>query len=153
MSSIIWSIKQRMPQEDKVKENRLRRIAERRGFSLEKSRRRDPKAPDFGRFRLLDVRENKTVLGGEPLPFSATLDDIEHWLGERPKTRREEFEHMRDPHRPRSGIHDVLSDGEFIDRFGDFLSPSEIVAILDRKCGQETLGGIYKILHARFGEP
>lgn len=74
-----------MPQEEKVKENWLRRIAERRGYCLEKSRRRDPKAPDFGRFRLIDVRENRAVLGDAPLQFSATLDDIEGWLGERPE--------------------------------------------------------------------
>jgi hypothetical protein len=74
-----------MSEEDKVRENRLRRIAERRGYSLEKSRRRDHKAPDFGRFRLVSVREGHAVVGDEPIRFSATLEDIEEWLGERPE--------------------------------------------------------------------
>jgi hypothetical protein len=73
-----------MPDEDKVRENRLRRIAERRGYSLEKSRRRDPKAPDFARFRVIEMRENRAVFGAEPHAFSATLDEVEQWLGEKP---------------------------------------------------------------------
>ncbi len=68
----------------KVTENRLRRIAERRGYSLEKSRRRDPKAPDFGRFRLVDVKEKRTVFGGEPFLFSASLEEVERWLDDKP---------------------------------------------------------------------
>jgi hypothetical protein len=34
--------------EQKVRENRLRRVAERRGYRLTKSRRRDPEALDYG---------------------------------------------------------------------------------------------------------
>lgn len=41
-----------MPTGAKVLENRLRRVAERRGLSLEKNRRRDQKAVDYGLFRL-----------------------------------------------------------------------------------------------------
>jgi hypothetical protein len=69
-----------MPQEDKVKENRLRRIAERRGMRLEKSRRRDPKAPDFEGFMLIDARKNYVIVGGEPFAYSASLEDVEKWL-------------------------------------------------------------------------
>jgi hypothetical protein len=36
----------------KVVENRLRRIAARRGYRLVKSARRDPLARDYGRYRL-----------------------------------------------------------------------------------------------------
>jgi hypothetical protein len=43
-----------------------------------------------------------------------------------------------------------MTDGEFLDRFGDMLSPSEIVAMLDRVCWSETLVGIYQILERRF---
>lgn len=68
----------------KEKENRLRQMAERRGFSLEKSRRRDREAPDFGRFRIIGAVENSVVFGAEPYAFSATLEDVEKWLGERP---------------------------------------------------------------------
>ena len=41
---------------DKVRENRLRRIAERRGLALSKSRRRDPRATDYGTYSLGDQR-------------------------------------------------------------------------------------------------
>jgi hypothetical protein len=37
---------------EKVRENRLRRVAGRRGWTLTKSRRRDPLAVDFGQWRL-----------------------------------------------------------------------------------------------------
>jgi len=37
----------------KVRENRLRRMAHRQGFSLRKSRRRDPHATDYGEMWLL----------------------------------------------------------------------------------------------------
>jgi hypothetical protein len=78
-SSIIWSIGP-MSQEDKVKENRLRRIAERRGYRLEKSRRRDPHAPDFGGFMLIEAEKNYVVVGGHPFAYSASLEDVEDWL-------------------------------------------------------------------------
>ena len=38
---------------DKIRENRLRRMAERQGLRLVKSRRRDPLALDYGRYWLL----------------------------------------------------------------------------------------------------
>jgi hypothetical protein len=36
----------------KVRENRIRRVAERRGYRLTKSRRRDPLAVDYGQWKL-----------------------------------------------------------------------------------------------------
>lgn len=36
--------------DDKIRENRLRRMAERQGLRIEKSRRRDPLAIDYGRW-------------------------------------------------------------------------------------------------------
>ena len=40
---------------EKVRENRLRRMAERQGLELRKSRRRDPRAIDYGRWYIVDV--------------------------------------------------------------------------------------------------
>ena len=37
---------------EKVRENRLRRMAKRQGLALSKSRRRDPLAIDYGQWRL-----------------------------------------------------------------------------------------------------
>lgn len=66
---------------DKVRENRLRRMAERRGLVLIKSRRRDALAVDFGRFALADNLTNAPTFGFglSGLP-SAGLDEIETFL-------------------------------------------------------------------------
>lgn len=59
-------------QSEKVRENLLRRMADRQGLALTKSRRRDPRALDYGRYRL--VRGRATVLD------TKTLDDVEAYL-------------------------------------------------------------------------
>lgn len=41
--------------EEKVLENRLRRVADRRGLKLVKSRSRDTNAVDYGLYALIDV--------------------------------------------------------------------------------------------------
>lgn len=48
---------------DKTRENRARRAAERLGFRLEKSRRRDRYALDYGKYQLIDTATN----AAEPL--------------------------------------------------------------------------------------
>lgn len=49
-----------MADTDKVRENRLRRMATRQGLTLQKSRLRDPRAIGFGRYQLGD-REGLTL--------------------------------------------------------------------------------------------
>ena len=61
---------------EKVREARIRRAVDRRGYRLLKSRRRDPKAIDFGKFWITDLR-NHQVYGDQ---WGATLDEIETWL-------------------------------------------------------------------------
>lgn len=67
---------------EKVLENRLRRIAERRGLQLLKSRRRDPGAIDFRGFMLVDASTNTVVLGSSPFAYSAGLDEVRAHLGD-----------------------------------------------------------------------
>jgi hypothetical protein len=50
-----------MGQEEKVRDNRLRRVAERRGMKLIRSRRRDPKALDYSLYWLTDARTGEMV--------------------------------------------------------------------------------------------
>ena len=57
---------------EKVHENRLRRMAERQGLVLHKSRRRDPYAIDFGAYWLTRGRKVLT----DPLD----LDGVEAYL-------------------------------------------------------------------------
>lgn len=57
---------------DKARENRARRAATRRGFTLTKTRARDPLAVDYG----WHISRGDEILAG-PL---RTLDDVEHEL-------------------------------------------------------------------------
>jgi hypothetical protein len=66
--------------QEKTRENRLRRVAERQGLQLAKSRRRDPRATDFGGYMLSSIIKNFAVIGDQPFAFSATLDDVEAYL-------------------------------------------------------------------------
>ncbi len=67
---------------EKVRENRLRRMAQRQGLRLERSRRRDPRALGFGKFRLIDTLTGTIAAGGDPRAdgFGLTLDDVEQAL-------------------------------------------------------------------------
>lgn len=73
-------------QRQKVRENSLRRAAARQGLRLVKSRRRDPRAFDYGTYMVVDVETNVVMLG-EPLFASsygsADLDDVEIYLSKR----------------------------------------------------------------------
>jgi hypothetical protein len=60
-------------QAEKVRENKLRRMADRRGYDLAKSRARDPQAPDYGRWTLIDR------LGLDRYAL-LTLDEVEQRL-------------------------------------------------------------------------
>jgi hypothetical protein len=73
---------------NKVRENRLRRMAARQGYMLVKSRRRDPRAQDYGLYVLVgDSKGNRLGRHGGQAAVSAfakgegmTLDRIEHEL-------------------------------------------------------------------------
>ena len=53
---------------EKVREARLRRLAQRQGLKLVRSRRRDPQAADFGRYALVDPDTNRAVAGEQDSP-------------------------------------------------------------------------------------
>lgn len=66
---------------EKSRETRLRRMADRQGLRLEKSRRRDPRAVDFGAYMLVDMQTNAVVAGtGEIGRPHWSLDDVERYL-------------------------------------------------------------------------
>jgi hypothetical protein len=72
----------------KIFENRMRRAIARQGFRLMKSRRRDPGAPDFGRYVIAHANQNQIIYppdGG----FALTLEDVERWSMARAMFRRE----------------------------------------------------------------
>ena len=69
-----------MGQSDKVRENRLRRMADRQGLRLVKSRRRDERAVDYGGYMLVDVQTGGAVCGYGPFGYAADLDEVEAYL-------------------------------------------------------------------------
>jgi len=75
--------------DEKVRENKMRRISQRRGFRLLKSRRRDSQAIGYGGYMIVDDRTNAVVLGANPFAFFASLEDIEEFFGESKKGRND----------------------------------------------------------------
>ena len=61
-----------MDQDEKVRINRLRRMAARQGYQLHKTRRVDPRATDYGTFTLTPAK-------GRPKAF-ASIDEVEQFL-------------------------------------------------------------------------
>jgi hypothetical protein len=68
------------PVQVKVLEQRARRMAERQGLVLSRSRRRDPHAIDYGRYFLLDAQTNTHVAGAENGRARMTLADVVEFL-------------------------------------------------------------------------
>jgi hypothetical protein len=63
---------------EKVRENRARRALDRQGYQLVKSRRRDPRAIDYGEYRVTAAR------GGRVVAKLGSLEQVERWIdGER----------------------------------------------------------------------
>lgn len=61
----------------KVRENRLRRMAQRQGLILRKSRRRDPRATDYGTYTLTNMHTKNLEYGQYGV---VGLDEIEAYL-------------------------------------------------------------------------
>ena len=67
-------------QEYKIRENRVRRAAARQGLRLVKSRRRDPRALDYGGYMLTDLSTGAVVHSSGYNGFGLKLSDIEAYL-------------------------------------------------------------------------
>jgi hypothetical protein len=68
-----------MDTSQKTREDRLRRQAYRQGLILRKSRRRDPRATDYGTYTLTNMHNNNLEYGGYGF---VGLDEIESYLKE-----------------------------------------------------------------------
>jgi hypothetical protein len=71
-----------MTDTDRVRENRLRRAAQRQGLMLAKSRRRDPRATDYGTYMLVDPSTNAVIASGSQSGYGLSLDDVDKALNE-----------------------------------------------------------------------
>lgn len=67
---------------EKVRENRLRRMADRQGLKLMRSRARDPNSITYGGYQLVDIQTNGLVAGwgNANRGYAFDLDDVEQWL-------------------------------------------------------------------------
>jgi hypothetical protein len=73
-------------QDLKVRENRLRRMAERQGLALEKSRARYWRVDDHGGYRVVDG-SNSVKAGGR---YELTLNEVEKYLVGNQQAKRAE---------------------------------------------------------------
>lgn len=93
------------------REKRLRRAAARQGLRLAKSTRRDPRADDYGKYRLENLRLTGVVVaGGSPFEYSLDLNQVEEVLFPdlnrkhgHPLRRDEDYENAITPHAPHDG--------------------------------------------------
>lgn len=75
-----------MSNPDKIREDRLRRMAARQGLKLVKNPRRDPRATDYGSYMLVNPETSWVVADfgwdrpGWDKPGNSHLDDVEDYL-------------------------------------------------------------------------
>ncbi len=72
---------------EKARENRLRRLADRWGYSLRKDRARMLGIDHRGGYMIVDASLNAVVRGAQ---FDESLDDVEKFLAEEEATQRTE---------------------------------------------------------------
>lgn len=66
---------------EKARENRVRRMAKRRGLRVERCRRRDPKALGYGLYRVVCEDTGGVMYGSASWGgYSLTLSDVEEVL-------------------------------------------------------------------------
>ena len=65
-----------MDPQAKVEEDRLRRVLQRRGLTLEKNRRKDPGAIGYGKHQVLNARG--AVIGGKG--FTLDIEALDAWV-------------------------------------------------------------------------
>jgi hypothetical protein len=71
-------------------EVRIRRSAERQGLQLHRSRRRDPRALDYGKYWLIDPTTRESIFGGT---YGKTLEEVESWLEPSPPRAKPDLSH------------------------------------------------------------
>ena len=69
-----------MTKADRGLENTVRRIASRRGYRLEKCRRRDWQELGYGGYMLVELHRRVVILGARPHAYAATLVEVEQFL-------------------------------------------------------------------------
>lgn len=72
--------------QERVRDNRLRRQAARRGLLIQKSRIRDAGALGFGQYQILDPKSGDVLAGGDFRDGAGlSADEAERWLLDHPR--------------------------------------------------------------------
>lgn len=81
----------------KSHELHIRRMADRQGFRLMRSKVRDQHALTFGKYQLVSLEDDRVVFGSGNLDrgFAATLDEVERWLALGPQGRAGRLDQRR----------------------------------------------------------
>ena len=67
--------------ERQVRENKIRRVCHRRGLRVIRSSLHDPLAIGYRGWMIADMKSGAIKLGNDGHPFSATMEDVEGFLG------------------------------------------------------------------------
>jgi hypothetical protein len=70
--------------ESQLNQDRVYRLAKRKGFRLEKCRTRDKHHEDYGTYRLLNRNTNMLVMSKRIDSYGLTLGEIEEYLDKQP---------------------------------------------------------------------
>jgi hypothetical protein len=89
----------------RVVENLLRRVAHRRGMEVQRSRCRDPVAPDHGRYRVCDYTTRQVVAGGGPKGYALDLADVARFLADQARVEAQAAVRMPGTASPRKRAH------------------------------------------------
>lgn len=68
--------------EERSRENRLRSLADKQGFAIEKSRAMDSQIPHYGLYRIINSFTGNVEAGCHNLPYEMTLDDVEKFIND-----------------------------------------------------------------------
>lgn len=63
-------------------EARLRRAVQRQGYSLHRSRRRDPRATDYGTYMIVNPETNTVEAYGLSNGYGLDLEDVARWIND-----------------------------------------------------------------------
>jgi hypothetical protein len=72
---------------ERIRENRLRAMAQRQGVAITKSRRRNRRAYDYQGWMIVDPSTNDVLAGANPVAYSLSIDQVEEWLTSDPEKR------------------------------------------------------------------
>jgi hypothetical protein len=134
----------------RARENRLRRLLKRQGLRLVKSRRRDTRAADHGRYGIIDPAGSPVLISKMGGRYPMTLGDVEEWL-----TSRGRITAVQDPgHRTADGAYEWTMNPEGGEPVTfRHMAPDPIVHLYQPAAVNEPILVYRGLFHTEPGEP